>query len=44
MEVTVFRRANNWRPELLTKNDQQLRLASLDFALPLSAMYEGVKV
>ena len=44
MEVTVFRRANHWRPELLTKNDQQLRLASLDFSLPLRAIYEGVKV
>jgi Uma2 family endonuclease len=44
MEVTVFRRANQWRPELLTKPDQQLQLASLGFALPLSGIYEGVKV
>jgi Uma2 family endonuclease len=44
MEVTVFRRTNQWRPELLTKPDQSLQLGSLDFALPLSAVYEGVKV
>lgn len=44
MEVTVFRRANKWQPEIANKPDLQLRLPSLDFALPLSAVYEGVKV
>lgn len=44
MEVVLFRRANQWRPEVFTKADQQLQLASLDFALPLDSIYEGVKV
>ncbi len=44
MEVTLFRRANQWRPEVLTKQDQTLALASLEFSLPLSGVYEGVKV
>jgi Uma2 family endonuclease len=44
MEVTLFRRNNQWQPELANRSDQQLRLPLLDFALPLSAVYEGVKV
>lgn len=44
MEVTLFRRANHWQPEVLRQPEQPLRLASLDFSLPLSAVYEGVKV
>jgi len=44
MEVTVFRRANQWKPEIFNKPDQSLALASLDFSLPLSGVYEGVKV
>ena len=44
IEVTVFRRANGWRPEVLNKPDQSLALASLEFSLPLSGVYEGVKV
>ena len=43
MEVTVFRRANKWQPETSTKPDLHLKLASLDFEIPLSAVYEGVK-
>ena len=44
MEITVFRRAGQWQPEILRQPEQTLRLASLDFSLPLSAVYEGVKV
>jgi len=44
MEVTIFRRTNNWQPEILRQPEQQLRLASLEFSLPLSTVYEGVKV
>ena len=44
MEVTVFRRTNNWQPEILRLPDQPLCLASLEFSLPLSLIYEGVKV
>jgi len=39
MEVTVFRRANNWRPEVANQPQQQLRVESLGFAVPLSAIY-----
>lgn len=44
MEATVFRRANNWQPEVLRQADQSLRMASLEFTLPLRDVYEGVKV
>ena len=44
MEVSVFRRANGWKPEVFNKLDQSLALASLEFSLPLSGVYEGVKV
>lgn len=44
MEMTVFRRTNNWQPEILRLPDQPLCLASLEFSLPLSLIYEGVKV
>ena len=43
-EVTLFRRATGWRPELLSEPGQALRLASLDFAIPLAGVYEGVDV
>ncbi len=43
-EVTVFRRAAQWQPEVSRQPAQMLRLVSLDFSLPLSAVYEGVKV
>jgi len=44
MEVTVLRRANQWKPEVFSKPDQSLALPSLEFSLPLSGAYEGVKV
>lgn len=44
MEVTVFRRGNQWQPEVRNRGDQQLGLISLDFMLSLGAIYEGVKV
>lgn len=44
MEVTIFRRADHWQPEVLRKPEQTLRLGSIEFSLPLSAVYEGVKV
>jgi len=44
MEVTIFHRTNNWQPEILRQPEQQLHLASLEFSLPLSSVYEGVKV
>jgi Uma2 family endonuclease len=44
MEITLFRRAANWRPELLRQAGEFLKLSSIEFSLPLSAVYEGVKV
>jgi len=44
MEVTLYRRAAGWQPEILRQPGQTLRLPSLDFSLPLTAVYEGVKV
>jgi Uma2 family endonuclease len=43
MEVALYRRATDWQPEILRQPEQTLRLPSLDFSLPLSAVYEGVK-
>lgn len=44
MEVTVFRRADQWQPQVLHTPTQSLRLASIDFELPLAAVYEGIKL
>ncbi len=44
MEVTIFPRESHWQPEILRQPDQVMRLASLDFSLPLRAVYEGVKI
>ena len=41
-EVTVFRRANGWQPELLRDEADVLRLTSLEFTQPLRDIYEGV--
>jgi Uma2 family endonuclease len=40
-EVTVFRRANNWRPELANQPQQRLCIESLDFTLALPAIYDS---
>jgi len=44
MEATVFRRSNRWQAELTSNADQSLRIASLDFSLALSAVYEEVNI
>jgi Uma2 family endonuclease len=41
-EVTVSRRANQWRKEVISGLEATVKLASLDFTLPLQAIYEGV--
>lgn len=43
-EVTIYRRANNWRPEIIDKSEQKLQLGSIGFSMPLPAVYEGVKI
>ncbi|MEY2428566.1 MAG: hypothetical protein QOJ40_1451 [Verrucomicrobiota bacterium] len=44
MEVTIFRRANNWQAEVLRKAEDVVRLPSLEFSLPLKAIYQDVKI
>lgn len=43
-EITIFRRANQWRPEIETGLEEALRLPSINFTLPLATVYENVKV
>lgn len=43
-EVTVFRRANAWKAEVLRGKASVLRLASLEFTQPLGDIYEGLKL
>jgi Uma2 family endonuclease len=40
-EVTVFRRAGNWLPEVANRPQQQLHIPSLDLTVPLEAIYES---
>lgn len=44
MEVTIFRRSRQWKPEVLRQMEQEVRFDSLNFSLPLREVYEGVKV
>jgi Uma2 family endonuclease len=44
MEVTLHRRANGWKPEVISGAGSVLELRSLEFSLPLGVIYEGVKV
>jgi len=41
-EVTVFQRANGWRPETFAGRETTVTLNSLQLALPLEAVYEGI--
>jgi len=42
-EITLFRRSTQWNPEVLTLPEQHLELKSLQFQMPLSAVYRRVK-
>ena len=44
IEVTVFRRANNWQPEVTRQSDQALKLDSIKTSVPLRVVYEDVSV
>ncbi len=44
MEVTVFRRATHWQPEVPRLPEQDLQLPSMTFSLPLKEVYEGVNL
>ena len=41
-EITLHRRAEDWVPRLLTSPDSLLEFRSVQFSLPLAAIYEGV--
>jgi Uma2 family endonuclease len=41
VEVTVYRRAEKWRAEVANQPLQQLRIASLDFTMALSDIYDS---
>lgn len=41
-EVTIFRRANQWKPEGSADLNQSVLLKSLDLTLALSEIYDGV--
>jgi Uma2 family endonuclease len=44
VEVTVFRRATKWQPEILRDLEQELQFRSLDFKLPLRSVYDSVEL
>jgi Uma2 family endonuclease len=43
-EATLFRRRNNWTPEVFNGRHGQLQLDSINCSMPLDAVYEGVNV
>ena len=43
MEITLFRRANRWKAELTSRPEEVLRLQSLEFTMPLAAVYEALE-
>ena len=43
MEVTIFRRARRWEPEVVRLPEQAVRLNSVNFSVALREVYEGVK-
>jgi len=44
VEVTLFRRANAWQPEVLTHPGATLHLKSLEFKMPLRKVYEATRI
>lgn len=40
--VTIYRRTESWAPVVLASLDQTLELKSVDFAMPLQQIYEGL--
>jgi Uma2 family endonuclease len=41
-EVTVFRRSEDWRPQVMTVAGESAELSSIELTLPLDRIYEGV--
>ena len=44
MEVTLFRRSNEWKPEVFRFPDQEVELASIQFRISLRDIYDGVNL
>lgn len=44
VEVTVFRRANTWHPEILREPEQAVKLSSVNITIPLRTIYEDIRV
>lgn len=44
MEVTAFRRSNNWKAEVLHGAGTELHVESIEFSMPLGEIYDGVSV
>src|SRR5687767_10087930 len=42
MEVTIFRRSRDWKPEILSQPEQEMRLESVNFKMRVSAIYENL--
>ncbi|HEY2036170.1 MAG TPA: Uma2 family endonuclease [Steroidobacteraceae bacterium] len=42
VQVTVFRRRENWQPDVLDSLDAALELRSIGLAVPLAQIYDGV--
>jgi Uma2 family endonuclease len=42
-EVTVFRRASQWQPEVLRNPKDSLNLSSIELRIPVRSIYEGVE-
>lgn len=42
LEVTVFRRSEDWCGQVMTLRDESAELRSIDLSLPLDRIYEGV--
>jgi len=42
VEVTIFRRASNWKPEVLSRMSDTVNLKSISLSLKLSSIYEGI--
>ena len=42
VEVTIFRRTNNWRPEVLNRLSDNINLKSIGLSFKLSSICEGV--
>ena len=43
-EVTVYRRGNDWQPELFSRLNDTVTLKAIELALPLSSIYEGLAI